>query len=116
MPKSDPKRLEMIADVARLYYEENINVKAIATLFETSPSSVSRLLQEAKDLKIVQVVIHYPFLTVPSLGEQLRQHLALKDAYVLPDFRGPYPELMQRLGQLAARVLSAPRRPGTPVA
>jgi DNA-binding transcriptional regulator LsrR (DeoR family) len=93
MPKSDPKRLEMIADVARLYYEENINVKAIATLFETSPSSVSRL------------VIHYPFLTVPSLGEQLRQHLALKDAYVLPDFRGPYPELMQRLGQLAARVL-----------
>jgi len=105
MPKPDPKRLEMIADVARLYYEENMNVKAIAPLFGTSPSSVSRLLQEAKDLKIVQVVIRYPFLTVPSLGQQLRQHLGLKDAYVLPEFRGPYPELVERVGQLAARVL-----------
>ena len=100
-----PKRLELTADVARLYYQEHMNVKEIAALFKTSPSSVSRLLQEAKDLKIVQVVIRYPFLTVPSLGEQLKQHLALKEAYVLPDFRGKYPELMERVGQLAARVL-----------
>jgi DNA-binding transcriptional regulator LsrR (DeoR family) len=100
-----PKRLELAADVARLYYLEHMNVKAIASLFKTSPSSVSRLLQEAKDLKIVQVVIRYPFLTVPSLGEKLKQHLALKEAYVLPDFRGKYPELMERVGQLAARVL-----------
>jgi DNA-binding transcriptional regulator LsrR (DeoR family) len=82
-----------------------MNVKEIATLFETSPSSVSRLLQEAKDLKIVQVIIRYPFLTVPSLGQQLKQHLGLKEAYVLPDFRGKYQELMDRVGQLAARVL-----------
>lgn len=101
----DPKRLELIAEVARLYYEEEMNVKEIAVLFDTSPSSVSRLLQEAKDLKIVQVVIRYPFLTVPSLGQQLKQHLGLKEAYVLPDFRGKSAQLMERLGQLAARVL-----------
>jgi deoxyribonucleoside regulator len=101
----DQKRLELVADVARLYYEEQMNVKEIAALFETSPSSVSRLLKEAKDLKIVQVVIRYPFLTIPSLGQQLRQHLGLKEAYVLPDFRGKYPALMERVGQLAARVL-----------
>jgi deoxyribonucleoside regulator len=105
MPKIDQKRLEMVADIARLYYEEHRNVKEIAALFETSSSSVSRLLQEAKDLKIVQVVIRYPFLTIPSLGQQLKQHLGLKEAYVLPDFRGKYPELMERVGQLAARVL-----------
>ena len=101
----DQKRLELVADVARLYYEEQMNVKEIAALFETSPSSVSRLLKEAKELKIVQVVIRYPFLTIPSLGQQLRQHLGLKEAYVLPDFHGKYPALMERVGQLAARVL-----------
>jgi DNA-binding transcriptional regulator LsrR (DeoR family) len=105
VPTIDQKRLEMIADVARLYYEEQKNVKEIAALFETSPSSVSRLLKEAKDREIVQIVIRYPFLTVPSLGQQLRKHLGLKEAYVLPEFRGSYPDLIQRVGQLAARVL-----------
>ncbi|MEA5077205.1 MAG: sugar-binding domain-containing protein [Anaerolineaceae bacterium] len=101
----DPKRLEMIAEVARLYYEEEMNVKDIANIFETSPSSVSRILQEAKELKIVQVVIRYPFLNVPSLAQQLCQHLGLKEAYVLPDFKGSYADLMERVGKLAARVL-----------
>jgi len=101
----DPKRLELIAEVAQLYYHENMNAKEIATLFEISPSSISRLLKEAKDLKIVQVVIRYPFLTVPSLGQQLVKHLGVKEAYVLPEFHGKYPELMERVGQLAARVL-----------
>lgn len=101
----DPKRLEMIAEVARLYYEEEMNVKDIANIFETSPSSVSRILQEAKELKIVQVVIRYPFLNVPSLAQQLCQHLGLKEAYVLPDFKGSYADLMEWVGKLAARVL-----------
>ncbi len=101
----DPKRLEMIAEVARLYYEEEMNVKEIANIFDTSASSVSRILQEAKELKIVQVVIRYPFLNVPSLAQQLCHHLGLKEAYVLPDFKGSYPELMERVGKLAARVL-----------
>ena len=101
----DQKRLEMVADVARLYYEEHKNVKEIAVLFETSSSTVSRMLREAKDLKIVQVVIRYPFLTLPSLGQQIKQYFGLKEAYVLPDFRGKYPDLMERVGRLAAHVL-----------
>jgi deoxyribonucleoside regulator len=101
----DPKRLELIAEVAQLYYHEDKNVKEIASIFDTSPSSISRLLNEAKKLKIVQVIIRYPFLTVPSLGQQLKKHLGVKEAYVLPEFRGKYPELMERVGKLAARVL-----------
>lgn len=101
----DPKRLDMIAEVARLYYEEERNVKDIANIFEVSPSSISRILQEAKELKIVQVVIRYPFLNVPSLGKQLCHNLGLKEAYVLPEFKGKYAELNERVGKLAARVL-----------
>jgi deoxyribonucleoside regulator len=102
---SDPKRLEMMAEIARLYYEKNLNIKEIGKTFGVSPSSVSRLLKEAQERKIVEVKIRYPFLTVPSLGKQLQQHLKLKEVYVLPDFKGSYSELMERLGMLAARVL-----------
>ncbi len=102
---SDPKRLEMMAEIARLYYEKNLNLKEIGKIFGISSSSVSRLLKEAQERKIVEVIIRYPFLTVPSLGKQLQQHLKLKEAYVLPEFKGSYPELMERVGMLAARVL-----------
>ncbi len=101
----DQKRLEMIAEIARLYYEEKHNLKEIGRIFDISSSSVSRLIHEAHDLKIVQVVIRYPFLTDPTLGKQLQQHLALKDVYVLSDFQGPYQEMVNRVGRLAARVL-----------
>lgn len=101
----DSRRLELIADVARLYYEKEMNVKEIAALYDTSASSISRLLQEAKDLKIVQVVIRYPFLTDPVLSQQLKQHLGLKEAHVLPNFRGKHTQVKERVGQLAARVL-----------
>jgi DNA-binding transcriptional regulator LsrR (DeoR family) len=101
----DPKRLELIAEVAQLYYQGDKNVREIAAIFDTSASSVSRLLREAKELKIVQVVIRYPFLTIPSLGQQLKKHLGLKEAYVMPEFSGKYPQLMERVGSLAARVL-----------
>lgn len=101
----DPKRLELIAEVAQHYYYEDKTVKEIAAIFETSASSVSRMLKEAKELKMVEVFIRYPFLTVPSLGQKLQKQLGIKEAYVLPEFHGTYVKLMQRVGHLAARVL-----------
>ena len=101
----DQKRLELIAEIARLYYQEKHNLKEIAKIFHISSSSVSRLLQEAHDLKIVEVVIRYPLLTDATLGMQLKQRLALKDAYVLSDFGGAYQDMLSRVGRLAARVL-----------
>lgn len=97
--------MELIADIARLYHEEKLNLREIGEVFDLSPSSVSRLLKKAEELKIVEVVIRYPFLTVPTLGKQLQRHLGLREAYVLPDFRGSYDELIERVGRLSARVL-----------
>lgn len=102
---SDPRRLELITEVARLYYEKDMNVKEIGKVFDISPSSVSRLLKEAKENKIVEIVIRYPFLSMPSLGLHLQERFGLKEAHVLPDFSGAYQELNVRLGNLAARVL-----------
>jgi DNA-binding transcriptional regulator LsrR (DeoR family) len=95
----------LIAEVARLYYEEDLKLKEIGQKFKISSSSVSRLLKEAQELKIVEVVVRYPFLTIPSLGQQLQTHLGLKEAHVLPDVKNGDPELMERVGVLAARVL-----------
>jgi len=101
----DQQRLEMIAEIARLYHEENYNLAKIGRKFGVSASTVSRLLKEAHDLKIVQVVIRFPFSTNPTLGKQLKKRYGLKAAYVLPDDRGSYSEVVTKVGHLAARVL-----------
>ena len=101
----DQQRLEMIAEIARLYHEDSYNLAKIGRKFGISTSTVSRLLKEAHDLKIVQIVIHYPFLTDSALGEQLRKKYRLKAAYVLPEFRGSNVSVIEKVGQLAGRVL-----------
>lgn len=106
MPSSpDPQRIEMIAEVARLYHEENYNLAKIGRKFGISTSTVSRLLKEAHDLKIVEVVIRYPPLTNATLSEELKKAFGLKAAYVLPDARENDHRPIERVGRLAARVL-----------
>lgn len=102
---SDQKRLELIAEVARLYYEENKSQAEIGKLFDISHSTVSRMIKEAHEEKIVEVVIRYPFKTMPSLGQVLKHRFGLKEAFVMPSSGNSYRELINNLAQLAARTL-----------
>lgn len=104
-PSPDQQRLEMIAEVARLYHEENYNLAKIGRKFGISTSTVSRLLKEAHDLKIVEVVIRYPSIINPALSEELKSKFHLKAAYVLPEPREADAHTIERVGRLAARVL-----------
>ena len=45
----DKQRLEMIAEVAFLYHEENHNLEEIGKIFSISTSTVSRLLKKHKN-------------------------------------------------------------------
>ena len=101
----DQQRLDLIARVARLYHEEGRNLREIGAKLSISPSTVSRLLAEAHELRIVEVVIRYPLLTDSPLGKELRDRLRLKAAYVLPQVRGTYDGMIDRLAQIAARTL-----------
>lgn len=102
---ADQERLELIAEVARLYYKENKSQAEIGKLFNISHSTISRMIKEAREEKIVEVIIRYPFKTLPSLGQAIKNRFGLKEAYIIPSTGNSYRELISSLGKLAARTL-----------
>jgi DNA-binding transcriptional regulator LsrR (DeoR family) len=108
----DQKRLEMIAEVARLYYKEGYSQAEIGQIFDISHSTVSRMIKEAHDEKIVEVIIRYPFKTMPSLAQALKTRFRLKNAFVMPTSGNSYRELINNLAQLGARTLEDTLRDG----
>ncbi len=96
---------ETLARVASLYYEEKLTQTEIASRIHVSRSTVSRLLDEARQRGIVEVVIHYPWRRVFDLEEQLLERFALTRAIVLASHSLTYDQTLRGLGILAARHL-----------
>lgn len=101
----DQTRLNLLSKVARLYYEDAYTQTEIAKMLNTSHSTISRMLNEAVEKKIVEVTIRYPYSTIPALGKNLRAKFGLKEAYVFPSPGTNSDDMVQNLGQLAAYVL-----------
>ncbi|MFN3331144.1 MAG: sugar-binding transcriptional regulator [Caldilinea sp.] len=99
-------RTELLVTVASLYYELGQNQQQIADRLETSRSSVSRMIKEARDLGIVEIRIHRPMNRAYALEQALIDRFGLSDAYVLlttPEQRDE--ERLVGVGQLAASYL-----------
>ncbi len=123
MPRKPSKSLrhfqtreELLAYVASLYYEQNWNQLRIAKTLGLSRSMISRLLSEAKQKKIVQISINWPVRTAKDLEERLVAEFGLRTARVLDVEHLPYPELLSRLGKLAALELISHLRDGMTIA
>jgi DNA-binding transcriptional regulator LsrR (DeoR family) len=63
------------------------------------------MLKEAQDMGMVEIVIKYPYATIPSLAKEVKDKFNLKDAFVLPTTGATYFDLVKSLGQVAAIVL-----------
>jgi DNA-binding transcriptional regulator LsrR (DeoR family) len=107
------ERSEYLAHVASLYYEDNLTQDEIARRITTSRSTVSRLLHEAREAGLVEIVVHHPWKTVPELEEVLVARFHLLKAYVLRGNGKSYPELLRGLGVLAAQCIQGILREGT---
>ncbi len=81
---NNQQRLNQLTEVLHLYYEEGLNQKEIGKIMKVSVSTVSRMLKEAQDMGMVEIVIKYPYATIPSLAKEVREKYGLKDAFVLP--------------------------------
>ena len=66
---------------------------------------VSRMLQEARQLGLVTIQVHFPLKTDADLAQQLCQTFGLAEAHVLADVPTDYEMLLQQLGELGARCL-----------
>jgi len=101
---ADTEEEILLADVASMYYEQNLTQEEIAKRIGVSRSGVSRLLTRSRDLGLVQIQIRHPLQTSTELQHEFIQRFGLRDAHILI-LRNPGENPLPKLGMLCARYL-----------
>lgn len=100
----DPENELLLAEIASMYYEQNLTQEEIAKAIGISRSGVSRLLTRSRELGLVQIQVRHPLQTSGPLQQELIRRFNLRDALVLIiEQVGADP--LPKLGMLAARYL-----------
>lgn len=108
MPKPmDSARLELLARIAALYFEDGLTQAQIASQSGYSRSMVSRLLTEARQQEVVEIRVHHPLERRADLEQALQERLGLQVVRVLARETLSHVQMLRRLGSLAARVVEA---------
>lgn len=109
-------RDETLAFVSEKYYLEDHKQTEIAEMIGLTRSAVSRMLTEAREKGIVEIVVHYPFQNDQDLENQLKKQLGLKYVSVLNFKNKPnYDDLRKQLGKAGARLLAKLIKPGSQI-
>ena len=66
------EKLTLLAETARLYYEEDLTQSEVGKKLHMSRSKVSRLLKKAKEEEIVEININYPWKRSIKLEQELK--------------------------------------------
>ena len=103
----DKSRLRLSLRAAQLYYLQDLTMDAIGHELKVSRSSVSRLLQMAKDRGIVEVKIHTPEDAPRRMANQIKAIYGV-NAHLVPvaDTASPIDRL-ERVALTAARMLTS---------
>lgn len=105
MLMTDAHTHELLAQVASLYYEQELTQNAIAAELGLSRVKVYRLLKQARLEQVVQITINWPIKRDNSLEEALKVDFSLKEALVLKTTPQDVSPMLRRLGQLGAAYL-----------
>ena len=100
-------RLAYLAKIASLYYDQEKTQQEIADEVGITRSAISRLLTEAREEGIVEIVVHYPWKTSRVLEESLTRAFALRKVRVLVSAEKAYQDMLQGIGVLAAEYLES---------
>ncbi|MDD4508306.1 MAG: sugar-binding domain-containing protein [Eubacteriaceae bacterium] len=84
----DPKKINQILRISKMYYELDMGQVAIAEKEGISKSTVSRLLKSGKDLGLIEVRIKEPILSYGDLESQLLARFPIRRVTILPDLVG----------------------------
>lgn len=107
---------ELLAKVASLYYEEELTQNEIAARLGLSRVKIYRLLKQAKEEQVVQIVIDWPIKRAARLEGELAAAFGLSSALVLQAGAGDPATGLHQLGQLAARHLEQTLQDGATLA
>ena len=72
----------LIIKACKLFYEDNMSQKDISLTLGISKPQISRMLNFAKENRIVEFTINNPYSQEFELEKQLIEKYSLKDAYV----------------------------------
>lgn len=95
----------LLAQVASMYYEQDMTQTEIGTQLGLSRVKVYRLLKQARAEGVVQITITWPIERDPELEKGLVQAFGLQEALVLKTLSPNRPPALQALGRLAANYL-----------
>lgn len=76
-------RNDLLVHISELYYQQNLNQSEIAKILGVSRPTVSRLLDEARETGIVEIIVHNPIRKNPALSVKLRNTFQLREAVVV---------------------------------
>jgi DNA-binding transcriptional regulator LsrR (DeoR family) len=106
------ERDELLADVAEMYYVEDLTQVEISRAIDMTRSAVSRMLTEARKKRIVEINVRRPLRFDAGLEAALQERFDLQGAHVLAAQRvDDYNKLCRQLGQTAAGALKDLLRP-----
>ena len=100
--KLNRERLELLADVAEMYFIDGLNQSAIAKRVGVTRSMVSRMITEARQQGIVRIKIERPVAFDEGLSARLIKQFNLLDARVFCSRDEDYDHYLNRLGSVAA--------------
>ena len=98
-------RLQLLGQIASLYYEQGKSQAEIARKLGYSRSAISRLIAEAHKKGIVEVTVKQPIQRSYYHEQKLMQVFNLKEAYVLMGTEEMCDSRIRLLGQLGAQVM-----------
>ena len=109
------KHLQLVAEVAQLYYEYNYDQIEIAKRKGLSRSSISRFLAEARELGVVEFRINFPIRRCQELEKEFLNHFQLEEIQILDTETVLKEQILNLLGQLGAIYLQRLISDGTSV-
>ncbi|MCB0044900.1 MAG: sugar-binding transcriptional regulator [Caldilineaceae bacterium] len=96
---------DLLAQVAAMYYEQELTQNAIAAALGLSRVKIYRLLKQAREEGVIRFTIAWPLQREAELEQALRRAFGLREALVLRPGGSDVRYALARLGQLGARYL-----------
>ncbi len=103
---------ELLASVAEMYYIKGKSQAEIAERIHLSRSMVSHLLNQARQLGIIEFKINWPLPLDRELAAKLVEQFNLREASVVVAQNEDYRSLVKNLGVAAARLVRRYLTPG----
>jgi DNA-binding transcriptional regulator LsrR (DeoR family) len=105
--KPSENRVNVLADVAEMYFLEGLTQAKIAKKVGVTRSMVSRMLTEAREQGIVKIRIERKFKYNSSLQNELIRRFNLKDAVIYNGQPENYERYLIYLGRVGAKAVSS---------